>query len=266
MINIGLAEWVLPCMGREAFILAKSIGVVELQVDIGKPDLGQRFLPIPSVLNEYRNLTKEYSISISAVTANILNDCRLTSNNGEYEDKLGKNLIDMTLNVAEQLKAKLIYFPCFRTSRIRNDSDVANVSRKIKAACIKAEAQGIFVAVECVLDSNLLNKMIRLVDRENFCLIMDVCNLFDERLDPVEQYKYYSKYFSPQIHIKNRSIMGNSINLKRGKADYIEIITEMRKIKEPELLVLENNYALLEIATLKDDVEFLKANFVPDYC
>ncbi len=254
----GVAAWKLPGTQIQSIRFASSRRLSALHLDLGKGELSSTELS-----DEHQNIEQELrgeSLAITAITINRLNDIGLICPAESERYKQCQTLIREGVLLSVKLGCSLLCIPSFRKSLMRSESDLRLTARLLSDAADFADQFNITLATENSLSSSGNLKLLDMVERDNFKILMDSYNPFLFGLDPLCLINDLWPFLCDQIHIKNGRDggMGNQ-SLDSAESQTGSFLKEIKKRKFSGTLILENNYR--EGIDFDQDLDFVRSHF-----
>ena len=201
-LHIGACDWSL---GKDsdigAFDIAKEIGLEGIQVNLCS--LGNNLhLRDKSVQDNYLKASARTGISIASLAIGELNNVPYKS------DSRTDQWVSDSIDVAKQLKAKVILLAFFYKNDLRNDEKgKMEVVRKLKMIAPKAEKEGIILGIESYLSAKEHQDIIQRVGSKNVKVFYDFRNSADAGHDVMEEIKWLGKDAICELHIKENGFL-----------------------------------------------------------
>ena len=258
----GICSWCLP-KGEDPCLTASKLSLDGIELDLGNYEQG---LPLSkqSAIDKIIDSSNKYNIEISTLALNTLCDHGLGNKN---KQKIVREVLKVAVDTASKLNVKLIQLPSFNDGFIRNENQLLETAENIKYVCDLAMDKNIKIGSENALSILENEKLIDLVQKDNFYLYFDNSNpIWMGGFDSVSLLKRFSKniieYHYKDEDSKTDADNRNFVPLFTGKSIVKECIDEMKKNHFSGYLHLENSYHNLSneeaFENLKRDIIKLK--------
>ena len=243
-LRIGACDWSIgKSSDPDAFEVAKAIGLEGIQVNMGSL-ANNLHLRNKSLQEKYLQLSKQSGISISSLALGEFNNVPYKS-----DPRTDEWLWD-SIDVAENLNAKLILLAFFNANDLRNDNaGKKEVIKKLKIAAPKAEKKGVILGIESYLSAEEHMEIIQRVGSPNLQVYYDFRNSADAGYDVIKELQWLGKDVICELHMKE-----NGLLLGEGTLDWKKIADTLGKMNYEG-----KGWMQIEWATPKD------ANIVDSY-
>lgn len=219
-LKIGACDWSIgKSSNPEAFEVAKSIGLQGIQVNMGST-ANNLHLRQKNLQQKYMAESKRTGITISSLAIGEFNNVPYKS------DPRTEEWLWDSIDVAENLNAKLILLAFFNANDLRNDAKGKNeVIRKLKIAAPKAEKKGVILGIESYLSAEEHMEIIQQVGSSNLKVYYDFRNSADAGYDILKEIKWLGKDVICELHMKE-----NGLLLGKGTLDWNKIANALGEI------------------------------------
>lgn len=256
----ALADWRLPARGEAAVDIAFRHRVTGMQFDLGGPGRGP-WLDAPGQPARLVRTARAAEVTPLAVTANVLNDIGLTAPEGTLAAARVREILVRLLDAAGELGAPLVFVPSFRRSAIDSEAALHRTAEVLRAAAGQAEARGVRLASENVLQPEAALWLVRQVGSPAFRLLLDTYNPRAAGLDPAALAAATAPHLADQIHVKDgpagpdrTPLLGDGDG---AVADTLDTVARRRR--PVRALVLENDHRGGDTARLTADLDRVRA-------
>lgn len=137
-------------------------------------------------------------------------------------------ILDRLIESAAALKASDIVIPCVDHSRLADAADEARLVAALTRALPKAEEAGVNLSLETDLDPARFGRLLERFPSPRVTVNYDIGNSAALGYDPVAEWAVYGQRVS-DVHIKDRTRGGGSVELGTGDADISSVLDLMRQ-------------------------------------
>lgn len=259
MIAIGVASWCLDVIGPKALFRAAELNIKAVQIDAGNPG-DENYIGNPKTLKSYQEISRISTVDIVGIGAKFINDLGMTEDWETQTSQECRILILDTIRAAVYLGAKFVFFPSFRKSEIRSPGDFSNAARLIKQACTWAKPHNINVGSENSLGCEGNRKLLNLVGKPNFRILVDSYNPSVFGHSAASLIRELSPYIAQQVHLKDGiDYQAGTVPLGTGEGRFYETMTALSSISFDGVILLENKYTNKEKSFIAQDLRTVRS-------
>ncbi len=225
-----------------------------MQIETYSPE-EENYLGKSKVVHAYVSESKEHNVTLCGIAVNIIEKIGLFNAFDIYDDSQLSIILRDTIQAATILDIPFIYIPSFKKSEIKNKEDMLNMANILQQMCVLANKRNIIVASENTLNFHYTAKLIRLVNKPNFRILIDIYNPLLWGHDVCKIISYNHSYIANQVHIKdgNNGLMGNK-RLGEGDSPVKEVLFELKSKKIKPIYIFENNYQVDSLPSAQQDI------------
>ncbi|MCL8013476.1 sugar phosphate isomerase/epimerase [Streptomyces sp. AS02] len=259
--TVGLTSWRLPAEGAEEAVRhAARLGADGVQLDLGGPGRGP-WADAPGTVEAVLRARAEAGVALLGLTANTLNDIGLTAPSRSADGTLARVVVVRLLDAAHAYGVPLVFLPSFRRSAIDTPDDFRRTARILAWAATEADARGLVLANENVLERERAAGLVEKVGSPGFRLLLDPYNLCVAGRDPVRWVAAVGPYLADQIHLKDGHLRAEkSAALGTGDGRLDDVLAAVAAYgPAPRALVLENDYRDGDTALPLTDLAWARA-------
>lgn len=251
---VGLVDWRLPEPGPGAVRLAAAAGADGVQLDFGGPGRGP-VIDAPGRIARVRTEADEHGVRLLALAGNHFNDVGLTAG-----PAIVRPLLIRLLDAAVALGVPLAFVPSFRRSAVDGPAAFTRTVEALRWAAVEAEARGLVLASENVLDGAQARALADAVGSPAFRLLLDTFNPVEAGLDPAVLVASLAGLLADQVHLKDGPpAAGPSPLLGAGAGGLDATLDALSAHRVPvRALVLENDYRDGETTRLATDLAWAR--------
>lgn len=258
MHKMGVTQWFLNCsQGPRSLETAHELGFSFIHINAGLPT-DEWYIGNQEVEQTYLGMINKFNIPITAISFNLIEECGfLLSPSFELEPSLQEE-INKVIKAADRLNARLVYFPSFNKSQIKDLLDFNKTQKILQYACDIAINMGVQIATENTLSAKENAKLIQLVNRPNLRILLDTLNPLRYGHSVVEFIDILFPLLADQVHIKDgiNGELGNE-RLGSGDANLHKMVTHLYKKGFNGTFILENNYLNNATKLAQKDINLL---------
>ncbi|MDR1482754.1 MAG: sugar phosphate isomerase/epimerase [Synergistaceae bacterium] len=252
-VKIGACDWALPGAGLNAARIAADFGLEALSLKIG---LYENDYPISHgrMQRYYLDDQQRYGIDYCAIALNDFDNIPIYAEKGSPDFQRVRTLFDRGVRTAAALHIPVIQVPCFAASELKTESHFERASEGLRYLCGEAGERGITVAGENLLNPSEFEKLLHMVDKENFRAYYDSQNYHLFRgYDQLEILKGLYPHMTGQLHVKDgRGAMSGAL-LGTGGSNFHGTMRTLKEHGFKGYILLENYYDQLPLRLESDD-------------
>ena len=234
---------------EKEFIHAREIGFNYIELVIDRYESKYNPLLTNEGKKKLLELSIKYSININYVCYNSIIEKSILLDSTINEIK--KRISDFS-----ELKIRNLILPLFGCSEI-NKSNISKVSNQIKEIYYFAKNKNIKLLLESDLPFNKQKTFLDFHLRElNIGIVYDIGNASSQKHNVLEEF-YSGREYIKHIHIKDKNLKKENVNLGEGIVDFKKIIPCLKKFKNINL-TLETDRGQNPKITQKNNIIFLK--------
>jgi len=248
-IKYGTCEWALPWNGKFGVQFAHELGFEGMQLDLGP---WQFNLPLarPEMQRAYLEAGQKYEMEYPSMAVNYLNQTNTpTCQPGLREHYLAMEAMKKAVDTATAMKIPVIFAPSFYDAVIVTEEDFVRTARFYREVCIYAEKKNIIIAQENSLNKEEVERMVDLVNMDNFKIFFDSQNYWKHKgYNVAEVYRGIKEHCVDQIHIKDGKGFVSTALLGEGDSKFFETAEAIKETGFEGWLLMENYYDQLLLA------------------
>jgi sugar phosphate isomerase/epimerase len=254
-LGVGICDWSLKAKGRDAFKLAREIGLDSLQVS---PNEAAEVLSYsnPEELAALRAASREFRIRIASVGLNIANKYPIAT------DKRAASWLIQTIDAAKALGSRTTLIAFFGNGALKDNNanklktkEIDAVIGKLKEAAPHAEKQGIYLGLENTLSAKENMDILEKVGSDHVKVYYDIANSTKNGYDVPAEIKILGERIC-EFHFKNTDgVLGQS-GIKMEP-----IIEAVNEINYQGWIVLERHFGDDMIEYYKKNAQYIRKAF-----
>tara|TARA_B100000965_G_C19572440_1_gene749738 strand:- start:1154 stop:2044 length:891 start_codon:yes stop_codon:yes gene_type:complete len=229
---------------KNEFKIASKIGFSLMEWTIDTETLKNNPLFYKGKLKEILSLKKKYNFRIESLTLDYLMENPIWK---KYEKKIFLNFKKIIEN-SGKIGIKNLIVPLVDNGSIKSNKELKNlykICKSIEKLLIKNKQRVLF---EIDLSPNKVKNFISKFNKKLFGINYDLGNSASLNFNVSEEFKFYSNYIF-NIHIKDRKLFGNTVELGKGNVNFKKFFSELNKTKYKGNFILQtarsksNNHA-----------------------
>jgi len=212
---------------QKEFFIAKDLGLdcIEFILDYENAELNP--LIKEGGINEIVKVTEQTGVSVKSICADYLMDAPIHSQDIEISNSSQK-LLERLLDNTNNLGVENIVIPCVDRSSLSTEKDIKIFIESLSPLVEVAEKYKINLSLETDLNPETFLKLIKSFDSNRVTVNYDIGNSAHLGYDLVEELDHYGEKIS-DIHIKDRVLHGDSVELGKGNADFQSFFTKLKE-------------------------------------
>ncbi len=212
---------------QQEFFIAKDLGLdcIEFILDYENAELNP--LIKEGGINEIVKVTEQTGVSVKSICADYLMDAPIHSQDIEVSNSSQK-LLEILLVNTNNLGVENIVIPCVDQSSLSTETDIKIFIESLSPLVEVAEKYKINLSLETDLNPETFLKLIKSFDSNRVTVNYDIGNSAHLGYDLVEELDHYGEKIS-DIHIKDRVLDGDSVELGKGNADFQSFFTKLKE-------------------------------------
>ena len=222
---------------KDEFPIASKFGLDSIEFILDYNEAEKNPLLVQGGLDDIRKIEKLSGVKVLSVCADYFMFAPIHSDDIAVIDK-SLNILDRLIKNASLLNITDIVIPCVDQSRLKNQKDIHNFVKNIKAVTSTAESAGINISLETDLAPKTFANMIDSIGSNNVTVNYDIGNSAANGFDPVEEFISYG-YKISDIHIKDRLIGGDSVFLGTGDVNFYKIFELISKYDYQGIIIFQ---------------------------
>ena len=247
--NIGIMQGRLtPMKGRgiqffpfdnwkEEFILAKKIGIDEIEFIFDFEDYTNNPLWTLAGVKELKEIIENTGVRIKAVCFDyFMRRCFFKHTDNNLILKENKEILHQVIVNMRKLQIELIEIPLVDASSMKLDEEKAEF--KSFLCDFADEFQDIIFGLETDLPPQIFRDFLQEIGRTNVGANYDSGNSSGLGYEPYEEVTTLGDYIF-NIHIKDRIYGGSTVALGTGSADFDKLFTGLKKIGYSRSFILQ---------------------------
>jgi L-ribulose-5-phosphate 3-epimerase len=202
---------------KEEFYLASNLGLNYIEFILDYNDAAQNPLLTKAGQNHIKSLYKKTKVSVISVCADYFMMAPLHGKNDKEVEK-SICIIHQLIDASVRLGIKDIVIPCVDKSSIQNKLLRDRFQEVIADVIPKANQSEVNLSLESDLNPSQIAELLNKLDSKHVTINYDIGNSASNGYDPGEELDVYGERIS-DIHIKDRTLGGGSVELGKGDAD-----------------------------------------------
>ena len=250
--QLGVTQWSLSGANGYTMAMAKKLGIQAIQLEIGSYEKGLSLCQ-KDLQGYYLADSQAYDINLLPLALNALCDHAMTGGLESEEGKIAKEIIEVGVQTAADMKLEGVTMPSFFASYIHHANDYHHTVEALRYACVLAKAHDMVVYTENVLDAQGQTKLFADCAMDNLRLLFDSQNYAVFGYDyAVEVLSAHWDKLGTHLHVKDGGNMGSML-LGTGTSPFAQVMTALAEREYKGTIVIENNYAELPLRLHQSD-------------
>jgi L-ribulose-5-phosphate 3-epimerase len=203
---------------HDEFFLAQDIGLDYIEFILDFNDAKDNPLLNDNGLNEISAVVDKTGVKVKTICADYFMEAPLHSEDLSVSEQSEKVLTKLLYNSAK-LGVSDIVIPCVDQSSLNNKVKIDNFLKKMQPSVRVAEALNVNLSLETDLAPKPFAKLLENFNSNKVTVNYDIGNSAALGYDIEEEFAMYGDLIT-DIHIKDRELMGGSVILGNGNADF----------------------------------------------
>ena len=211
------------------FFVSRNIGISLMEWTLDHKNLYQNPLMKEKDRLKILELSKKNQLSIKSLTGDCFMQNPFWKAESKKKDNLHQELIDIC-RASSLIGIKIIVVPLVDNGMPENEYQEDQIIQFFKSIIEDLKSFNLKIAFECEFKPLKVAKFIERLEYEQFGINYDTGNSAAIGYLPKEEFKSYGERII-NIHIKDRKLRGETIELGNGAANFKSIFEEIAKIK-----------------------------------
>jgi len=221
---------------QEEFEIASKIGLETIEFILDFKDLKLNPLMHKKGLYEIQNIIGKSGVQVDSICADYFMEAPFHSSSSSQVNKSIEILDKLIIN-SSYLGVKNIVIPCVDQSSITT-TQFEYFSKNISNIIKSAEQKKINICLETDLNPDSFLNLLKNLPQEVFKVNYDIGNSASLGYNIKEEFDAYGDRIT-DIHVKDRTLGGGSVELGNGDADFDQLINLIKEYKFNGVLIMQ---------------------------
>jgi len=247
---------------HEEFSIAASLELDCIEFIIDYHDFEKNPLIYSGGVNQILELSKQTGVEIHSICADYFMESSFFSND---KSKISENIkiLKHLIQISSYLGIKNIVIPCVDQSSLKTYEDKIKFVENISPCLEEAKNNSVHLALETDLNPLDFINLINLFSHESIKVNYDLGNSAALGFNIFDEFEYYGKFIT-DIHIKDRTLNGSSVELGTGNASINDLLSCIHKINYNGILIMQAYRDDEGLSIFKKQLNYLK-NVIINY-
>ncbi len=206
------------------FYIAKELGFNKIEFILDFNEYEKNPLLFKKGIEEIKTLIEETGVSVKSICADYFMEAPFHSKH----QKRSEEILEILIENCKELNIIDIVIPCVDQSTLKDENDIEMLVSSINKILPKAQKNNIFINFETDLDPDRFKNLLSKFNSKNIKVNYDIGNSASLGYDVNEEFSAYGEYIS-DLHIKDRVLLGGSVELGTGNAKFDEVFSNLKK-------------------------------------
>jgi len=221
---------------QEEFDIASKIGLETIEFILDYEDLKLNPLMHKKGIYEIQNIVGKSGVSVDSICADYFMEAPFHSSSISQVNK-SIEILDKLITNSSRLGIKNIVIPCVDQSSL-NTTQFDYFSKNISNIIKSAEQKKINICLETDLNPDSFSKLLKTLPQQVFKVNYDIGNSASYGYNIKEEFDAYGERIT-DIHIKDRTFRGESVELGKGDADLDQLINLIKEYKFDGVVIMQ---------------------------